>query len=193
MRLLNSSKMLFLGLSFLSFIACNESAAQSENSETTSKIKKVAAPDMDLQTAVVTGNLEAVKQHIAAGTDLNTKDAFTSSTPLITAATFDKREIAQALINAGADLSIQNSDGSSALHSAAFFGRVEIVQMLLDAKADKTLRNNYGATPKEMVSTEFSQLRPVYEMLQQQLAPMGLQLDLAELEKSLPVIAIMLQ
>ena len=106
---------------------------------------------MDIQTAVLSGNLEAVKQHIAAGTDINAKDAMSGSTPLITAATFDKKEIAKALIDAKADLNLKNNDGATALHVAAFFCRVEIAQLLLDAKADKNLKNNFGATPRESV------------------------------------------
>ena len=97
------------------------------------------------------------------------------------------------LIDAGADLSIKNNDGSTALHTAAFFCEVEIVQMLIDAKADKTLVNNFGATARETVMGPFKDIKPIYEMMQQQLGPMGMQLDLAELEKTRPVIALMLQ
>ena len=112
---------------------------------------------------------------------------------MITASTFGKQEIAKALIDAGADLSIQNNDGSTALHTAAFFCEVEIVQMLLDAKADKTTLNNYGSTPRATVEGPFEAVKPIYEMMQQQLGPMGMQLDLNELEKTRPVIAMMLQ
>ncbi len=150
-------------------------------------------PKIDLQTAVLSGNLEAVKQHIEAGTDINAKDQFSGATPLISAATFNKPKIAKALIDAGADLTIKNNDGSTALHSAAFFCRVEIVQMLIDADADKTLQNNFGATARESVMGPFEEIRPFYEMLQQQLSPFGLQLNMDELEKTRPVIAMMLQ
>ncbi|MBO0341005.1 ankyrin repeat domain-containing protein [Flagellimonas profundi] len=154
---------------------------------------EVKAPDMALSAAVVAGNLDAVKQHIAAGTDINEKDALSGSTPLITAITFDKRDIAQALVDADADLTIKNNDGATALHVAAFFGRVEAVQMLMDAGADKSARNNFGATPRETVMGSFEDMKPIYEMMQQQLAPIGLQLDLAEVEKARPTIAVMLQ
>jgi ankyrin repeat protein len=150
-------------------------------------------PEMDIHTAVLYNNLEAVRQHIEAGTDINVKEAFSGSTPLISAATFGKTEIAKMLIDAGADLTISNNDGTTPLHAAAFFCRVEIVQMLIDANADKTLKNNFGATPRETVMGPFSDMRPVYEMMQQQLESMGLQLDMAALEKTRPVIAMMLQ
>ena len=41
----------------------------------------VATPKTTIQTAVLTNNLEVIKQHIAAGTDLNVKDQMTGSTP----------------------------------------------------------------------------------------------------------------
>ncbi|MGB5357441.1 MAG: ankyrin repeat domain-containing protein [Eudoraea sp.] len=154
---------------------------------------EVHKPDMDIQTAVISGNLEVVRQHITAGTDLNKKDAMSGSTPLISAASFGKIDIAKALIDARADLNLKNNDGATALHAAAFFCRVEIVQLLMDAKADKTLKNNFGATPRESVIGDFTEIKPIYEMLQQQLEPLGLQFDLTEIEKTRPVIAMMLQ
>ncbi|KOY53092.1 ankyrin repeat domain-containing protein [Polaribacter dokdonensis] len=173
------------------------SCAQSDkktNSDTTAKTtKSVTKPSMDIHAAVLTGNLEVVKQHIEAGTDINQKEAMSGSTPLMSAATFNKTEIAKALINADADLTIKNNDGGTALHTAAFFGRIEIVQLLIDAKADKTVRNNFGATPREIVISDFAQMKPIYEMLTQQLQPMGFTLDFDELQKARPVVAMMLQ
>ena len=172
-------------LSF-SLTAC----AQSNNNKPTSDVK---APAVDINTAVMTDNLEAVKQHIEAGTDLNQKEPMSGSTPLITAVTFGKTDIAKALIDAGADLEVKNNDGSTALHSAAFFCRVEVVQMLIDANAQKEVRNNYGSTPRESVMGPFEPVQPIYEMMQQQLGPFGLQLDMDEVKKTRPVIAMMLQ
>ncbi len=150
-------------------------------------------PEINIHMAVLSGNLEAVKQHIEAGTDINEKDAMSGSTPLITAASFNKLEIAKALIDANADLSLKNSDGSTALHSAAFFGRIEIVQILIDAKADKTIRNNFGATPRESVIGLFTEVKPIYEMIKQQLEPFGFVLDMNELEKARPIVAKILE
>lgn len=172
------------------FVSCQEAKTQNtlEQSE-----KRAVRPEMDLQAAVIQGNLEAVEQHIEAGTDLNAKDPMSGSTVLISAITFDKNRIADALIDAGADLSVKNNDGATALHVAAFFCRVETVQKLLDAGADKTLRNNFGATPRESIMGPFAEVKPIYEFMQTQLGPLGLELDMAELEKTRPVIAMMLQ
>lgn len=175
----------------LCFSACGE---QKQKTKDQAMVKtEVSTPEIPLTQAVVSGNLEAVQQHIEAGTDLNEKDALSGATPLISAITFDKTEIATALIDAGADLEVKNNDGSTALHVAAFFGRVELVQLLIDAKADKTVKNNFGATPRQTVSGPFEDMKPIYEMMQQQLGPIGLELNLAEIEKARPVIAMMLQ
>jgi ankyrin repeat protein len=150
-------------------------------------------PKIDIQAAIISGNLEMVKQHIEAGTDINMKDPMGGSTPLITAATFGKTAIAKALIDANADLDIKNNEGSTALHAAAFFCRIEIVQMLIDAGADKSIKNNHAATARQSVSVPFDQMKPIYEMIQKQLEPIGLKLDLNEIETARPIIAMMLQ
>ena len=175
--------------------ACAQSdkSSKSKTDASTNTETLIAKPEMDINAAVLSGNLEVVKQHIKAQTDLNKKEAMSGSTPLITAASFGKNEIAKALIDAGADLSVKNNDGATALHTAAFFCRVEIVQMLIDANADKTIRNKYGSTPRESVMGPFAEIKPIYEMLQLQLEPIGLQIDLNEIEKTRPVIAMMLQ
>lgn len=184
-------QMLFLTLLLTSSCAQSDKKISSDNS--TKETKAVNKTSIDIHTAVLTGNLEAIKQHIEAGTDINQKEPMSGSTPLMSAATFNKTEIAEVLINANADLSVKNNDGGTALHTAAFFGRIEIVQMLINAKADKTIRNNFGATPRETVMGDFAEIKPFYDMITQQLQPMGFTLDLDELQKARPVVAMMLQ
>jgi ankyrin repeat protein len=153
----------------------------------------VKAPEIDLHTAVITGNKEALKQHIAAGSNINEKDPFGGSSPLISAAVFGKTEEAKILIDGGADLNFQNNDGSTALHSAAFFCRPEIVQMLLEKGADKSITNKFGATPYQTVAGPFAESKNVYDMIGKMLEPMGLKLDYPYIEKTRPVIAEMLK
>ncbi|QGY45711.1 ankyrin repeat domain-containing protein [Maribellus comscasis] len=182
---------LFVSFAFTNVLSAYASS-QSENNypEMTSKVEK---PKIDIQSAIISNNLEAVKQYIKEGGDVNIKDPVSGSTPLITATTFGKTDIAKALIDANAELDIKNNEGSTALHAAAFFCRVEIVQMLVDAGAEKTIRNNHGATPRESVIVPFNEMKPVYEMIQQQLAPLGLKINLKELEITRPMVARMLQ
>ncbi|MBI9041691.1 ankyrin repeat domain-containing protein [Lutibacter sp.] len=182
-----------LVLTVLLTSACAQSNKNANSSSNNSTAKIVSKPKIDIHSAVISGDLEAVKQHIKAGTDINQKEPMSGSTPLMSAATFNKIEIAKYLINAQAKLAIKNNDGSTALHIAAFFGRVEIVQILIDAKANKTIKNNFGATPRETVLANFNEMKPIYEMLISQLQPMGFTLDMIELQKARPVIAMMLQ
>ena len=194
---INSFKML-LNFSFVIFFLLNACASSGGSNNSTSeknaKAKPITeTPKMNLQSAIISGNLEIVKQHIEAGTDINKKDPMGGSTPLITASTFGKIAIAKALIDANADPDIKNNEGSTALHAAAFFCHIEIVQMLIDAGADKTIKNNHAATARQSVNVAFAEMKPVYEMIQQQLEPFGLKLDLNDLEKTRPVIAMMLQ
>lgn len=155
--------------------------------------QKTTPPKIDLHTAVLKNDIKAVKQHIAAKSDLNIKETMGGSTPLISASLFGKTEIAKLLINAGANLNIQNNDGSTALITAAFFCRPEIVKMLLAKKASKTIKNNYGQTAYETLMAPFNQVKPVYETLGNALSPLGLKLDYAYIEKTRPVIAKMLK
>lgn len=162
------------------------------NGQNTSS-KEIKAPKVDIHTAIITDNVEAVTQHIEAGTDLNAKDPMGGSSPLITATVFGKTEIAKLLIDTGVDLGVKNNDGSTALHTAAFFCQPEIVQMLLQKGADKNLRNNYGQTPYETVSGSFKEVKEFYIGIGAMLEPMGLKLDLKYIEKTRPQIASMLK
>lgn len=171
--------------------ACNEKKEHTQNS--TAVKTKVNPPEVDIHTAVITGNMEALKQHIAAGTNLNEKDPLGGSSPLISASLFGKTEMARALIDAGADLNFQNNDGSTALHTASFFCRPEIVDMLLNKGANKTIKNKYNQTAYESVAASFAEVKTSYDALGKMLEPMGLKLDYPFLEKTRPQIATMLK
>ena len=106
--------MTFLGLLLIA------SACQTK-SDSTESGSQTSAPEIDIHTAVVTENIDALKQHIAAGSNLNEPDPFGGSSPLISAAVFGKPEAARILIEAGADIDFQNNDGSTALITAAYF------------------------------------------------------------------------
>ncbi len=155
--------------------------------------KKNKAPKIDIHTAVINGDLNALRQHIAAGTNLDEPDPVGGSSPLITAALFDKKEMAKALLEAGAKINFRNNDGSTALHTAAFFCRTEIVKLLLEKGADKTIRNKWGSTPFESVKAPFVEAKDIYDIMSQLLEPWGINLDYAWIEKTRPEIAAMLK
>ncbi|NNF36652.1 MAG: acyltransferase family protein [Saprospiraceae bacterium] len=118
---------------------------------------------MGIHEAAATGNLDAIKQHINLGSDLNLREPSGGSSPLITASLFGQTEVALLLIESDINLDFQNNDGSTALHTAAFFGRVEIVKALMEAGIDAEIRNKDGSTALDAVSGPYESLKPVYD------------------------------
>jgi hypothetical protein len=182
---LQGTTIAFTFLTMLLFVAGCKGGTQEQ--------AKPKPPKVDIHTAVISGNMEALTQHIAAGTSLNEKEAMGGSSPLISACLFGKTDMAKALIDAGADINFQNNDGSTPLHTAAFFCRPDIVKMLLAKRADQSVKNRYGQTAYEIVTGSFASAKGVYESLGKMLAPMGLKFDYAYIEKTRPQIAAMLR
>jgi ankyrin repeat protein len=75
------------------------------------------------------GNIEAVKHHIAAGTDLNAKDNFGKAT-LHLAAVGGHKEVAELLIAAGADMNAKADDSLTPLDWAISQKHPEIADLL---------------------------------------------------------------
>lgn len=150
------------------------------------------APKMSIHEAAFMGNVEMMKAHINAKSDLNEKDAY-GSAPLTIVSIFNKPDIAKLLIDAGADMNVKSGDGSTPLHSAAFFCRTEIVKMLLEKGADTSIRNNYGSTALESISAPFADVKGFYDQMSTSLGPLGLKLDYKQIEATRPVIAEMIE
>ena len=68
-------------------------------------------------------------------------------TPLHWAASEGHTEIAQALLDNGADIEARGSSGYTPLHWAAQNGQTEIAQALITARADVNARDRSGVTP----------------------------------------------
>ena len=98
-----------------------------------------SAPDISIHYAARTGDIEAVKQHIAAGTDVNAK-VWDGTTPLLLAAAGGRKEIVELLIAAGADVNAKRGDGETPLDHA----RGETFDLL---------RIHGGKTKKELEAT----------------------------------------
>ncbi len=93
-----ATKVTFLAtLLIIASCKSKDDSAQKNDTTLVSLKTNVKPPQIDIHTAVVTGNLEALKQHIAAGTNLNEKDPFGGSSPLISASLFGKTEEAKVL------------------------------------------------------------------------------------------------
>ena len=155
------------------------------------------SPDGTLFNAAVAGNLEAVKQHIAAGTDLNQKDPNplgTKGSSLHAAAAFGYTEVAVALIEGGADVNQKDKEGQTPLHTAAFFCYPEIVQSLLENGADKTIKDNDGQTALGMVQFPWSVTKGIYELIDGIVfKPAGKPLDYNRIQKTRPQVAAIIR
>lgn len=186
---------------FMMVSGCDQGAADKNHVDQNDQIetindqptKKPKPPKVDIHTAVISGDTHAIQQHISAGTNINQKDPFGGSSPLISAALFNQPEIVTLLLDAGANINFKNNDGSTALHVAAFFCHPEIVKLLLKNGADKGLRNNSGSTAYDTVAAPFEAVKPIYDMLGQSLAPMGLNLDYEQLKATRPQVAALLK
>ena len=99
-------------------------------------------PSVDIWEAAATGNIEAVKQHLAAGWDVDAEDNY-KSTPLQFAAQGGHKKIVELLIAEGADVNA-NEDGSSPLHIAA---NREIAELLIANGAEVNAKKGFGITP----------------------------------------------
>ena len=76
------------------------------------------APDISIHDAAEKGNIEAVKQHIAAGTEVNAKDDALEWTPLFMAAAWGHREVVELFIANGADVNATDYGGKTPLDVA---------------------------------------------------------------------------
>ena len=118
------------------------------------------APDVPMWAAAAAGNVEVIKQHIAAGTDVN-RHYFqegmpgSGATALHVAIVAGHTKAATLLIQAGANVNIRARDkhGGTPLHWAAAFGKVEQAALLIRAGADVNARDNNGGTP--LTATRF--------------------------------------
>jgi ankyrin repeat protein len=99
--------------------------------------------------AAVEGNIEAVKQHLAGGVDVNVKEDRYGRTPLHYAAKAGHKEIVELLISKGADVNAKNEGGWTPLHYAAFSGCKEVAELLIAKGAEVNAKSGPpdGSTP----------------------------------------------
>ena len=101
-----------------------------------------SASDISIWKAAADGNIEAVKQHLAAGTDVNEANVNGRGTPLHFAAAFGHKEIVELLIANGADVHFTNPFNLTALDQASMLDFTETIDLLCKhgAKTDAELK-----------------------------------------------------
>jgi predicted aldo/keto reductase-like oxidoreductase len=159
----------------------------------TDAIKKLRVEDgsaTDIWAAVREGDLDAVKQSLAAGTPVNAREPQGGATPLNISAVFGQTKVAALLIEKGADVSFANNDGNTALHLASFFAHPDLVELLLKHGAPVGVKNGRGETPLDIVSGDWSpELENVYKSIADMI---GMEIDLPRVRQARPKIAKLL-
>ena len=88
------------------------------------------------------GDVDCVKELIAAGADVNMGNC----PPLTNAAQEGHLDCMNELLRAGADVNIKDKEGNTALIKAVIFCKDAILDLLLDNKAEINSENNEGET-----------------------------------------------
>ncbi len=97
-------------------------------------------------------------------------------------AIFGHPEVAQILIDAGADLERRNHSGGTAIHLASFFCQPAVVEALLQAGADPNKTNHQDFTPLDVVTIDLdTELQAVYEYVYDSL---DLELDMGHIKNT---------
>ena len=106
-------KQLLITIAAVVLVGCGESqeSAPKPEAKPIERIAGAKAPDITINDAALFGDIEAIKQHLAAGTDVENKDPF-GLTPLSLA---KNKEIIKLLINEGADVNNKDSFGGTPL------------------------------------------------------------------------------
>ena len=107
--------------------------------------------------AVELGNIEAVKQHLNDGTEVNAKGG-TGKTPLHWAAIEGQEEIVELLIAKGANVNAKADEGNTPLHTAALNNREEVAELLIAKGADVNAKCVNGGTPLDWTDGETATL-----------------------------------
>jgi uncharacterized protein len=89
--------------------------------------------------AITRGDIEAVRELLHRGTDVNARDRY-GETGLMRAAHDGHRDVVETLIEHGADLNVTAKFGLSALMLAVVAGHPELARLLARAGADLSLK-----------------------------------------------------
>jgi hypothetical protein len=102
--------------------------------------------------AVENGNIKIAEAMLKITKQPDEVEPVKGFSPLLLAASKGYTTIVGLLLDHGANLDVQSTDGLTALHNSVYKGHVEIVSMLLDAGADPTIEDRLGNTAAGLAS-----------------------------------------
>ena len=136
--------------------------------------------------AAAAGDIEAVKAQLVKGADPNARDSELGATPLSWATLFNHFDVAEFLIQKGADVNARNRDEGTALHGAAFLGHADIAELLIQRGADLNARNDKGESPYDVSKVDWGITQLIASWLE-------IELDRDEVKAGRTVVVEMLQ
>ena len=102
--------------------------------------------------AALAGDIDALKQHLANGTPVDSVNPEFGGTPLMWAATRGHAEAIEFLISRGANVDVPGKDGGTALIAAAFLGHDKVVDVLIRHGANLNAVNRDGSAPLDVAT-----------------------------------------
>ena len=144
MKLMRKMKKVLITIAALVLVGCGESQSPEPP---TGKV-----PDISIHEAAQEGNIEAVKQHLADGADVNAKlkaekwQDIAGWTPLHFAARSNRKEIVELLITVGADVNVEADNGLTPLHNASGADK-EVAELLIAEGPDVNAKDRTEWTP----------------------------------------------
>jgi peptidoglycan/LPS O-acetylase OafA/YrhL len=123
---------------------------QTEQVSSTSPMQEI-----DFWTIASTGDINAMKQHLANGADVNQRESKSGQTLLTMIALFGQTEMIELLLDKGANVTVITGDNSTSLHNAVIFGHDKTVELLLKNGADINAKNAYGHKPLQVAGVDW--------------------------------------
>jgi ankyrin repeat protein len=141
-------KQLITTIAAVVLVGCGGSQQSAPSLEVKPEPPTAKAPDISIHLAAGSisqkRGIEAVKQHLASGTDVNLISDGIEKTALHSAVQVGHKEITELLIDNGANVNAKNRIGETPLHQAV---SREVVELLIANKAKVNTLSRLGATP----------------------------------------------
>jgi len=87
-------------------------------------------------------------------------------TPLSWATLLGQDQMAELLIQHGANVNSKNRDGATPLHVAAFLGQDEVAKLLVQKGANTNVRSNAGMTAVDVLKIDWEATQSIAQVLQ---------------------------
>ncbi|WP_245970163.1 ankyrin repeat domain-containing protein [Wolbachia endosymbiont of Bemisia tabaci] len=99
-------------------------------------------------------NIQQITELIEAGANINAVTTVQKETPLHIAVRYGHKEVAELLLNKGANVNAVERRKWTPLHTAVKSGKVEVAELLLDRGANVNAVDKKGRTPLSIVASD---------------------------------------